>query len=85
MAHASMHGARKPPGPIRMAHASTHGARKPPGPRYFQLNQSFSISAGLLKAQVKVPNILFLVAMLASAVLVLIWAGQPANWKMNQN
>ena len=26
------HGARKPPGPVRMAHASTHDARKPPGP-----------------------------------------------------
>ena len=37
MAHASMHGARKPPGAtmakLRMAHASTHGARKPPGPK----------------------------------------------------
>ena len=48
MAHASTHGARKPPGPnerekeerklvktmakLRMAHASTLGARKPPGP-----------------------------------------------------
>ena len=47
MAHASTHGARKPPGPkrkkekrklvitmakLRMAHASTHGARNPPGP-----------------------------------------------------
>ena len=45
MAHASTHGARKPPGPkerlnngdnngqASMAHASTHGARKPPGPK----------------------------------------------------
>ena len=45
MAHASTHGARKPPGPkedwtmvitmakLRMAHTSTHGARKPPGPK----------------------------------------------------
>ena len=48
MAHASTHGARKPPGPKKerererklvitmaklcMAHAGTHGARKPPGP-----------------------------------------------------
>ena len=46
MAHASTHGARKPPGPkkkeeertmvttmakLHMAHASTHGARMPPG------------------------------------------------------
>ena len=36
MAHASTHGARKPPGPIRMVHASTHGARKPPGPKSFR-------------------------------------------------
>ena len=49
MAHASTHGARKPPGPknrekkdqtmvitmakLRIAHASTHGARKSPGPK----------------------------------------------------
>ena len=49
MAHASTHGARKPPGPkerktmvitmakLRMAHASTHGARKPPGPKSAKL------------------------------------------------
>ena len=50
MAHASTHGARKPPGPkkerkrerklvktmakLRMAHASTHDAHKPPGPTF---------------------------------------------------
>ena len=41
MAHASTHGARKPPGPKKERlndgnNNGTHGARKPPGPKHIK-------------------------------------------------
>ena len=52
MAHASTHGARKPPGPKKKKEErlndgnnngqATHGARKPPGPKYYLHHQSLA-------------------------------------------